>query len=65
MDDLDFLGFVFFGSILGFSALYWAVRALVAWIDRNSPMTRADRRQLRSVSGGKAAMNGFKSRATR
>lgn len=65
MDDFDFLAMVFFGSILGFALLYWAVRALAAWVDRNSPMTREDRRQLRSVSGGKRAMAGFKSRAAR
>ena len=55
MNDFDawhLVAVVFFGSILGFSALY----AVVRWIDRTGPLNRADRRQLRTVSRGKRAM---------
>lgn len=64
-DDLDFLGLVFFLSILASIVLYALVRGFVAWIDRNSPLNRDDRRQLRTVSRGKRAMSAFKSRAVR
>ncbi len=59
-DDLDFLGLVFFLSILASIVLYALARGFVAWIDRNSPLNRDDRRQLRTVSRGKRAQ-GFKS----
>lgn len=52
MDAFDVLAVVFFGSILGSIALY----AVVRWIDRNNPLTRAERRHLRSVTNGKRAM---------
>lgn len=58
MDDLTVVGLVFFGSILVCGFVYWSVCALAAWVDRNSPLKRADRRQLRSVTNGKRAMAG-------
>lgn len=61
LDEIDFLGLVFFLSILASIVLYALVRGFVAWIDRNSPLNRADRRQLRSVRTGKQAQRGFKS----
>ena len=55
---LQIVGWAFFGSILGAIALYWLVTAIARWVDRNSPLNRDDRRQLRSVSSGKKAMAG-------
>ena len=51
-DEWDIAALVFFLSILAGISVY----ALVAYVNRHNPLTRADRRQLRSVSSGKRAM---------
>ena len=58
LDDLDIAGLWFFGSILAAYVVWRLLSALARYIDRNSPLNRDDRRQLRSVSSGKKAMAG-------
>lgn len=52
LDSWDIVAIVFFLSILAGISLY----ALVAYVNRHNPLSKADRRQLRSVSSGKRAM---------
>ena len=51
-DDWDIVGLVFCLSILAGFGVFW----LVMWADKNNPLTRADRRQIRTVQRGKRAM---------
>lgn len=52
MDALDLAAMVFFLAVLGLAAVCW----LVSHVNRNNPLSREERKHLRSVTNGKRAM---------
>jgi hypothetical protein len=52
MDAWDVAAMVFFLAVLGVAAVYW----LVSHVNRNNPLSREERKHLRSVTNGKRAM---------
>lgn len=64
MDAMDDRLFWSLFLLVVLAATWLALWVFTRFIDRTNPLTRADRRHLRSVTSGKRAMAGFKSRAT-
>jgi hypothetical protein len=51
-DSWDVVALVFFLAVLAVAAVCW----LVSHVNRNNPLSREERKHLRSVTNGKRAM---------